>query len=287
MRIEGKKKLTVLRILAAAGLFTLLESVGMWPLTLRVQAGPADVIQICYFYDNGKMPISDAEFSCVRIADAGQEGSTAYIMREPYSRNGRNTAETDPEMAEKYLRLYQKYEEGTALVRTTSEKGTCRFSDCSPGLYLIWQSGAEGDAEGYEMSKPLVVSSPSYENGKAVSLTAVYPKTSRKPEESHTVMNFLKPKRPENKPSESAKEEEKVSLEWQPIPEIQPEADDMGQPEEDPSQYRKGGATGDESHMLLWLGVACSSLTGMAAVLIAIRIRRRKSRYFASHHVVR
>ena len=170
----------------AAGILT---AICIWVgRNLSLLAAQTGVLQISYSCGE-TTPIEGAEFSAVCVADGTvQKGRMVYTLKKEYQTCGRNPQKPefweDKELPDVLLKCYQKSERDAAKKQRTDSSGNAYFTNCSAGIYLVWQSGSEKDSKEYDTAGPLLVTVP--ENASAKSgdwswSTRAYPKTSAKP----------------------------------------------------------------------------------------------------------
>lgn len=143
---------------------------------------------ISYKVDNGATPISNAEFSFVKVA-SGDKSSGVYLYTYE---NDFKSASYDPDdltksgddtktIAKAFKDLYQSGAEK----KTTGSDGTCTFTTKNPGLYLVWQTGSKEPADKYQTSDPMIVFLPCIDSDNVTwkNSVTIEPKTSKIPEE--------------------------------------------------------------------------------------------------------
>ena len=237
---------------------------------LSLQAARTGQIQVSYTCDSGKTAIKGAEFSAVCVATGTiQKDRIVYTLQKDYEDSGLNPQKPEfwnnSKTAEKLMNCYEKASHKGTMVQTTDASGNAYFDGCGIGVYLVWQSGSEGDSKEYDTALPLVITVPSNRNADSTDwnwLSKVYPKTSKKPAADKATEKEQKFEDTDSiKTTESKKEEVKVT-------EKDLETDENG---------KRGKGTGDESNLYLFLFLSLASAAGLAT------FRRHQKRQAERH----
>lgn len=167
----------------------------------------------------------------------------------------------------------------------TDAVGICRFDIEKPGMYLVWEVAAEGDAENYEEFAPYLISVPLAdrltEDNQWLYEVITEPKTKveekSKPESSEPESSEPESSEPESSEPESSEPESSQPESSEPessVPESsQPEySEPVSKPASDPSipstpsqptEPSEPFITGENSAVLMVIGIVCISVLGM------------------------
>lgn len=135
-----------------------------------------------YFAHEGTV-LSGATFAAYKVADLSVNGgSPSYTLVGDFSNagisfNGMTEAQSK-EAAKKLDGLVKS--STTVTAQTTGTDGIAQFSNLSPGMYLIKQTGRIGQASLYSMADSFLVAMPQYnsKDGKWNYVVTAYPKSS-------------------------------------------------------------------------------------------------------------
>ena len=112
----------------------------------------------------GTKPVQGAEFSLYRVGEMQTSGGAAsFVPLKAYagicSSFDGMSASKNQEYAEKIAAIVAK--NGYDARQQTDANGEARYTGLSAGMYLVMQTGAAGQAAGFETCKPFLVSLPS------------------------------------------------------------------------------------------------------------------------------
>lgn len=222
---------------------------------LQVQAAESQRgrIEIVYRCGTEGPGIQGAEFSAVQIADAEVNQEVAvYTLKQVYRDEDKSLPDPmtpqfreNGKIAENLLSIYQSNQRTDAWIQKTNSEGRAIFPDCPAGIYLIWQSGGDGESAGYETALPFLAELPFREAAEKSWewKRQVYPKTAEKPRSDVPLM------KKEESPALAKEREEMVA-----------------------ERPERGQGTGDESGMWGYLLLAAGAAAGL------FLIQRYKSR---------
>ena len=221
---------------------------------LQVQAAESQRgrIEIVYLCGSGKTGIQGAEFSAVQVADAKvSQGDIVYTLKTEYRDADKNLPDPmtpqfreNGNIAGELLDLYQKSGRNDAWIQKTNSEGKTVISDCPAGIYLIWQSGGNGESAGYETALPFLAELPFRESSEKSWNweRQVYPKTAEKAKNN-------------------------VSLTQEAVPSVPSQKQEAV-----PERPERGQGTGDESGMWGYFLLSVGAVAGL------FLIRRHRSR---------
>ncbi len=249
----------------AAGLLT--AALMLAGNSLPLQAARTGQIQVSYTCGSEKTAVKGAEFSAVCVATGEvQKDRIVYTLQKDYESSGLNPQKPEfwnnSKTAEQLMSCYEKISRKETMVQTTDAGGNAYFEGCGIGIYLVWQSGSEGDSKDYDTALPLVITVPSNRNGDSADwnwLSKVYPKTSKKPATILPADNKTKETEAVELVKVNESKEEEV-----PAAEVTETKKKSGQ---------RGAGTGDESNLYLFLALILTSAAGLAGFF---RVGRRK-----------
>lgn len=222
--------------------------------------------------------IGGAEFSVVRVAEATwneTNGVYDYTLVNEFQGTGIDPGNIASDAAAAAARtLAGAYTNSTLAGKiTTGSDGKASLEVTQAGLYLVWQSGRTGTASRYYAASPMLVYLPSpQKDSNTVTWTnaaTLQPKTSKIPsggggggdDGGHD--GGSSGTTPTRQTTETGSAGESI-----------PEIDEIGAEETVPeiSDWGSVGDTGDNSHMMLWGGIALVCIAVLAAYGV---IRRR------------
>ncbi len=160
--IGWKQILAVLGALA----FGILPAAG--PVCAAENTGEERSITVCFSTENHTNGIGGAVFSILRVAEESAGGYSLISPLETFGKDfGERFGAEDPDLpGEMFQCLREKKEGGSeeknvrALSRVTDSEGKAVFEGLEEGVYLIWESEAEGKAAAYQKADPILASVP-------------------------------------------------------------------------------------------------------------------------------
>lgn len=136
--------------------------------------------------DGAAVGISGATFAAYKVADLTVDGGSAnYVVADPYKahavydKDKRDVTFDGMTVDESQDFAFEcaKDENQPVSLNVTNSTGDVSFAMTDPGMYMIEEIRAEGDADKYELVSPFLVSVPFPEDGTWLYAAEAYPKT--------------------------------------------------------------------------------------------------------------
>lgn len=128
-------------------------------------------------FKTGEEPIEDAEFAIAKVADVNID-EQRFTVLEAYSSIEGDINDTS---VENYKDLARKFAEAATVNKKgeTDSTGILKFDGLNAGMYVIWETGRDGDSADYAIAAPSLVSLPSWDGDDWETDVTVSPKTER------------------------------------------------------------------------------------------------------------
>lgn len=241
---------------------------------LPVRAAGTGQVQVSYTCSSGSQAIQGAEFSLVCVADAKVTGTGAvYTLCADFEKCGLDPQKpsfwSGKDTASELLKWRNQRETRNlraAQTQSTDAAGNAHFTGLKPGIYLVWQSGAD-KGNMYEISAPLIVAVPTFGERDSQGNAAqewhciVFPKTTARPVQTVTVVEKLV----ETASTVISPQKETAQVLGVQVEDAEKE---MAEPSE------RGGGTGDDGMLSLLLIGMLGSAAGLAGWLLRLKRHR-------------
>lgn len=146
----------------------------------EISEEPKSLTIIYQYKGNG---IEGVRIAIYRVADVTvTRGRVDYHLTEAFEDYPADWQEMSAEDSIIYAKSINVTNKTAEQKGTTDADGKVVFEDLTPGMYLIVQTEAAGEAAAYEKTDPYLLAVPMAEDGAWVDQVAAYPKTELKPE---------------------------------------------------------------------------------------------------------
>lgn len=145
----------------------------------EISEEPKSLTIIYQYKGNG---IEGVRIAIYRVADVTvTRGRVDYYLTEAFADYPADWPEMSVEDSIVYAKSIDVANKAADQKGTTDAEGKIVFEDLTPGMYLIVQTEAAGEAAAYEKTDPYLLAVPMAEDGVWVDQVAAYPKTELKP----------------------------------------------------------------------------------------------------------